>query len=197
MCGQQDGQSTVEEEKELKIGYFDIETTAIPWTGIKDVNTIFAIGVKINDEPTKKFSKYYLSNSDGNLQAAVKLLNSCDLIVSFNGIAFDIPVIERVLNCKLTPPHLDLIIVAKLMYSKDALYDIDYKILRDEPNLIGSFSLKAFGRRIGGRQKIEFEDWSKLSSEMLDYMVGDVELTKDLHEYFSEKDTFLLTILYS
>ena len=167
----------------MKIGFFDIETPRIPDTGAKDLTQIYSIGVRINNEPTLKFSKYYLSNSDGNLQAAIALLNSCDLIVSFNGISFDKPVIERILKCKLTAPHIDLIIDSKLMYTKDELYSVDCKIMGEEKELIGSFSLKAFGRRLGGSQKIEFEDWSKLSAEMLDYMVGDVDLTAELYEF--------------
>lgn len=167
----------------MKIGFFDIETPKIPATGAKDLDNIYAIGVKINDGPTLKFSRYYLEVSDGSLQAAVALLNSCDLIVSFNGISFDIPVIERVMKTKLTAPHLDLIIVSKLLFTKDELTSADYKIMGEDTNLIGSFSLKAFGRRMGGAQKIEFEDWSKLSTEMLVYMEGDVELTAEYY-YF-------------
>ena len=167
----------------MRIGYFDIETPLIPSTGAKDLNDIYSIGVKVNDEKTLNFSKYYMSNSDGNLQAAVRLLNECDLIVSFNGISFDIPVIERVLSAKLTANHLDLIIVCKLMFTKDELFSADYKLLADDKALMGSFSLKAFGRRMGGAQKIDFTDFSKLSEEMLTYMEGDIELTKELHEF--------------
>lgn len=174
----------------MKIGFFDIETPYIPATGAKDLTNIFCIGIRINDEPVKRFSQYFMSNTDGNLQAAVKLLNSCDLIVSFNGINFDVPVIERVLNCKLTAKHLDLIIVSKLIFTKDELFSVDYKLMQDDRDLMGSFSLKAFGRRMGGAQKLEFHDFSKLSSEMLTYMDGDIDLTAELYYFLKELPSY-------
>ena len=165
------------------IVFMDIETPYIPPTGAKDLTKIFCIGLKVNDGPIKRYSQYYMSGTDGNLQEAVRIMNTATLLVTFNGIGFDVPVIEQVLNCKLTAPHLDLIIVAKLMFTADELYSIDYPIMQEEKALMGSFSLKAFGRRMGGSQKIDFSDFSKLSTEMLAYLDGDIELTAEFYHF--------------
>lgn len=178
------------QRKYLKIGYFDIETPRIPETGAKDLTEIYSIGVRINDGEVKNYSKYYMANSVGNLQQAVRELNKCDLIVSFNGIAFDIPVIEQVLKMKVTTKHLDLLIVCKLMFTQDELMSIDVSTIKDEKNLWGKFSLKAFGRRLGKTQKIEFEDFTKLSTDMLIYMEGDINVTAELYEFLINEDNY-------
>ncbi len=174
----------------MTIMCFDIETTAIPPEGSSYIDTIHAIGIKVNNNQVLKFTKYYLEGSDGSLQMAVKLLNTADLIVSFNGQNFDIPIIERLLKTKLTAKHLDLLLVAKLLFSVDNLFAADPKLMPNNTELWGKFSLKAFGRRINKSQKTEFEDWSRLSSEMLDYMVADVEVTKDIYDFFIAIDTY-------
>lgn len=168
----------------MKVMYFDIETTAIPPEGSQGIKAIHAIGIKVNDEPVLKFTRYYLGDSDGSLQKAVRLLNTADLIVSFNGINFDIPVIERILNVKLTAKHLDLIIIGKLLFTKDNLMTVDPKLMPDEKGLWGRFSLRAFGRRVGKAQKEEYSDWSRLTTNMINYMVADVEVTADIHKFF-------------
>lgn len=174
------------------IAYFDIETEAIPSTGSKDIRIIHAIGVRLNDGPVMKYTRYYIGGSDGSLREAVRILNEADLIVSFNGIAFDVPVIEKVLNCKLTAPHLDLILVAKLMFTKDELLAIDPKLIEDK-GLWGKFSLKAFGIRMGGKNvKLEYEDWSRLTAEMLTYMEADVDVTADIYHHLVVLPTFPL-----
>ena len=173
----------------MNVAFWDIETEAIPVTGTSDIKIVYAIGVKVNDGPVKKFTKYYLDCSDGPLQKGIELINNADVNVTFNGINFDIPVVERVLNTKITSKSLDLMLMSKVMFTKDNLYAVDPKLMPEEPYLWGSFSLKAFGKRIGKSQKDEFEDWSKLSSAMVNYMVSDVNVTKDIYDFFVGMDS--------
>lgn len=173
-----------------KVATFDIESEPIPKIGILGIKKIFCINIKINDQPVQRFTHLYHPTASGNLQAAVKLLNSCDYIVGHNILGFDIPVIENNLG-KLTATPIDTILVSKLMFSKDTLVSIDYGIPEMPPKLYGSFGLKAFGIRFGD-YKIQFEDFTKLTTEMLDYCDQDVELTYRLFMYLLEQPFFPL-----
>jgi hypothetical protein len=161
---------------------FDIESERISLVGgILAISKIFCINIKINDQPVQRFTHLYHPTSSGNLKAAVALLNSCDYIIGHNILGFDIPVIENCIG-KLTATPIDTLLISKEMFAKDTLKAIDYGIPEMPPKLYGSFSLKAFGIRFGD-YKIQFEDFTKLTTEMLDYCDQDVELTYRLFEY--------------
>ena len=174
------------------LGFFDIESNLIPPTGSKDIRKIHCIGI-MNEEPgINNYTSHYMDKSDGSLQLSVKHLNECNLIVSFNGIGFDGPVIERVLNTSLTSKHLDLFLIAKVMFTSDALFSIDRQVSPDDTSTWGHFSLKAFAKRMGGNSqaKIEFHDFSHLTSDMITYMEGDVQITKDLYYTLLKADNY-------
>ena len=168
---------------------FDIETEHIPDIGgILSIRKIFCINIKINDQPVQRFTHLYHPTSSGNLKAAIKLLNSCDYIVGHNILGFDIPVIENNLS-KLTATPIDTLIISKLMYSKDTLMSIDYGIPEMPKKILGSFSLKAFGIRFGN-YKIQFDEFDKLSTEMLDYCDQDISVTYQLFQYLINEPHF-------
>lgn len=168
---------------------FDIESERIPTIGgILAIRKIFCINIKINDQPVQRFTHLYHPTSSGNLRAAVTLLNSCDYIIGHNILGFDIPVIENCIG-KLTATPIDTLIIAQLMYSKDTLIAIDYGIPEMPKPNFGSFSLKAFGIRFGN-YKIQFEDFSRLTTEMLEYCDQDVELTYQLLQYLLGESFF-------
>lgn len=81
--------------------------------------------------------------------------------VGHNAISFDIPVLNRLLgvNIALT----DVVDTLTLSY----LY---------HPHMPRGHSLKAWGQRFND-EKIEFNDFSRFTQEMLDYCIQDVELT--------------------
>lgn len=158
-----------------RIATFDIETELIPEIGLKGIKKIYCINVKINDEPVKRFTYLYHPTSSGNLQSAVNLINSCDFCVGHNILGFDIPVIENLVG-EITAYPLDTLLIAKLMFSKDRMLSIDYGIKDFPKALIGSFSLKAFGYRLGD-YKIQFEEFDKMTDSMLEYCDQDVNLT--------------------
>ena len=173
-----------------EVAVYDIETTAIPANGIDYVSTIWAIGVKIGNNTTKKYTKYYVEGSDGTLQQALALINSLPYRSGHNILGFDDYLITKFIG-PLTNTPLDTLILSKIIFSKDQLVAIDIALGEDYPKaLIGSYSLKAFGLRMGGdEQKIEFEDWSKLSTDMIEYMTGDVEVSfKLIHFLLSHKN---------
>lgn len=162
------------------IAFFDIETSPIPEL-VKDVETIFCICVKVDNNSTLAFTNTKESYSDGTLKEAYQLLLQADLLVGHNICKFDIPIIEKFLG-KLNVSIVDTLIDAKLCYSKDNLTDIDTSFNLVPKELIGSFSLKAFGYRLNDN-KLDYTDFTHLCEDMVVYCKQDVELTKTLYEH--------------
>lgn len=167
----------------------DIESTKFKNT-LNEIDKIFCIGVKIDDQPTKIFTNVYIKGSDGNLNQALNLINQCNYVIGHNIIKFDIPVIERLIG-RVYPKRVDTLIDAKLMYSTEVLSSIDKLISNIPPNLIGSFSLKAFGYRLG-LDKLEYDDFTKLCPQMLEYCKRDVDLTYKLYKRLISKEEYPL-----
>lgn len=83
-----------------------------------------------------------------------------------NILGFDGPVLNRLLTLSVTLDAsncLDTLVMSNLY----------------RPSLSGGHSLDAWGERLGN-QKIEFNDWSRLSQEMVDYCHQDVSITTTL-----------------
>ena len=178
----------------MTIAYYDLESEAIDnLEGQRAIKTIHAIGVAVDDGPVQVFTSMPTSYSDGSIQDGVHLLNTCDINLGHNSIGFDLPVLEQVYDIPLTATQLDTMILAKLTYTKDALYSIDYSLdWQSNPTLkklMGSYSLGAFGVRLGN-EKIDFDDWSQLTEKMCTYMQQDVIVTRDLYKVLIAQDTY-------
>ena len=107
----------------LKVVAMDIETDAL------DASRIWVIcGQDVNTGETYEFH-----NPDKIIEEGIDFANFCDtvdLFVFHNGIAFDVPVINRLLGKRIDPSKvLDTLVVSRF---------IDY-------NLQGGHSLKAWG----------------------------------------------------
>ena len=171
-----------------KIATWDIETELIPEEGILALKKIYCINVKVNDEPVKRFTRLYHPTASGNLKGALKLINSCDYNVGHNILGFDIPVIENLVG-EVTSYPLDTLIISKLMFSKDNLLSMDKGIDGMPPSEYGNFSLKAFGHRFGD-YKIQFDQFNKLTDDMLKYCDQDVNLTYRLFSFLKSRPNF-------
>jgi hypothetical protein len=167
-----------DEIKQPKICFVDIETPLIPPEGLAWIPKIFCIGVKSGDEPVKKYTYLWHELSAGSLLGALKEINRHDYAVFHNGIGFDVPVINRLLG-KVTAKIVDTLLLAKMIWTKDQLFDIDNTIEDMPGNIKGGYSLKAFGYRFGDN-KIEYEQFERLTTEMIIYMEQDVNLTAKL-----------------
>jgi len=171
------------------IAFADIETTQIPADGdIFKIDTIHCIGVKSGDSPTLMYTSRFLplDNYGGTLRNALDIINSHDYVV-FHNFTFDVPVIEHLLG-PITAKVLDTMLIAKLIYTQDELieHDISEGL---PPALYGSFSLDAFGRRMG-EYKGSHSDWSKLTTAMCQYCTQDVEVTYHLFQTLLESPRF-------
>ena len=177
-----------------RIAILDIETDRIPTTLIH----MIGVGIlSIDDngtfsyEPSKAFTRIYTPYSHGSLLESIALVQTCDYWCGHNLQAFDEREIRRHLSVDITIPALDTLIISKIMLSKDELYAIDAQ-LKLPTDIWGSYSLKAFGMRLGGAGKIEFEDFDNMSEDMAIYMNQDVDLTARLLKHLMTQENFPL-----
>jgi DNA polymerase I-like protein with 3'-5' exonuclease and polymerase domains len=92
-------------------------------------------------------------------------------LVFHNGIAFDIPVLARLWGTDFGNTTIeDTLILSQL----------------DSPRREGGHSLANWGEYLG-YPKGDHEDWSKLSDEMVEYCLRDVEITTKVYKLMKQK----------
>ena len=131
----------------------DIETDSL------DAKEIFCVVAKdLDDDRTYTFTQK-------NMQHCKPLLEQSDILVMHNGVSFDAPVLKRLLGINIPLSKIrDTLLLSQLA----------------DPMREGGHSLASWGERLGFA-KIEFEDFSRYSDEMLKYCIRDVELTAKVY----------------
>ena len=95
-----------------------------------------------------------------------KALDGSVSVCGHNLIGYDLPVLERLWGISVAPER----IVDTLVLSR--LYD---------PSRQGGHSLRSWGESLGF-PKGDHSDWSRLSQEMIEYCIRDVEVTEAVHK---------------
>ena len=98
-------------------------------------------------------------------------LSSYEEIIGHNIIDFDKPVLERLMGLTFTGIKITDTLILSRLYN---------------PQLEGGHSLKAWGERLGF-PKGEHDDWTRLSTEMVDYCVQDLQVTHRVYETLMHK----------
>ena len=111
---------------------------------------------------------------------AIAHLDSADVLIGHNILFYDIPVLKKLHGTNFKARVIDTLICTRLIWPKETLYDLDDEQYQEvPPKLKGSASLKAWGYRLADH-KIEFQDFTEYSQEMLDYCIQDVRVTEKL-----------------
>ena len=100
----------------------------------------------------------------------VQLTNGCTF-VGHNLISFDVPVLNRLLGTRIAVTRVVDTFILSMLYS---------------PGLAGGHSLEAWGKRLG-LPKTEFNDWSKLSDDMVRYCLNDCRVNVRLFVRLSDR----------
>jgi len=112
------------------------------------------------------------------IDAALDHLDSASVLIGHNILFYDIPVLEKLYSIKFKAKVLDTLVCSRLIWPKEIRYSKDEEFYSELPqNLKGSHSLKSWGYRLSD-QKIEFNDFSEYSQEMLEYCIQDVRVTE-------------------
>nr|DAT37725.1 MAG TPA: DNA POLYMERASE [Caudoviricetes sp.] len=168
---------------------FDIETSPLVDL-VKNIEHIWCIALKIDNNLTKIYTCEKVDNSDGLLSEAKAILDSADVIIGHNICKFDIPIIERLLGKIKAKNLIDTLIDAKLTIPKDVLAEFDKSRGVIPASLYGSYSLKSFGFRLG-LVKLDYDDFANgLNQEMMTYCKRDVDVTYKLYNELSKKERY-------
>ena len=136
---------------------FDVETDGLAG------NTIHCIVTKVIGGETQLFPP-------DNLQAAIDILTSADVLIGHNIIGFDIPVIKKHFDVTLTNHIEDTLVVSRLV----------------NPVLTGGHSLDNWGYLLypndaEKRKAKQPDSWDEYTEEMGKYCIQDVELNADIY----------------
>ena len=145
----------------------DIETDGI------NATKVWCIAVHNHyDEKTKVWypEQGWDINENGSFNDWVQS-EEVDTIVFHNGIAFDVPVLEGLCGTDFSNVRVeDTLILSQL----------------DNPRREGGHSLSNWGEYLGF-SKGDHSDWSKLSTEMVDYCIRDTEITTKVYKIMMQK----------
>ena len=86
-------------------------------------------------------------------------------IIMHNGVAFDAPILNRLAGTNIKLPQIEDTLIMSQLFN---------------PERINGHSLDSWGKRFG-LPKLEFNDFSKFTNEMLTYCRRDVELTHKVY----------------
>jgi len=120
-------------------------------------------------------------------ESIIKMLDKCTYIIMHNGIGYDLPLIKKLWGYEFKGKVLDTVLMSRELFKNIPIPESmkeDYK--EHNKKLDGPHSLAAWGYRLG-RGKVEHEDWSVFSAEMMHRCVEDVEITHLLYKYILEK----------
>jgi len=95
------------------------------------------------------------------------LESEADCLIFHNGISFDVPVLEKLLDVDFSGVQIEDTLVMSQLY---------------KPRLDGGHSLSAWGDRLGFA-KGDYDDWSKFTDEMLEYCIRDTKVTTKVYKY--------------
>ena len=142
----------------MRIAVVDIETDPIPST------TIWCIVAR------EVGSDKHLVWDASNFDDFIKYSKTVDLWVAHNGIAFDIPVINRILGANLD--------VSKVVDTFIVSRTVNYSTYQ-------THSLDELGASVGTK-KLHFDDFSAYTPEMLTYCKRDVDVTLKVYKRYEK-----------
>jgi DNA polymerase I-like protein with 3'-5' exonuclease and polymerase domains len=102
-------------------------------------------------------------------------------ICGHNVIGYDLPVIQKIYGMIPIGIVRDTLVLSRLAYPE--IKELDFALLKQGKfpgNLIGRYSLEAWGHRLGEYKGIKMTDFSEWTQEMSDYCAQDVKVTATL-----------------
>ena len=105
------------------------------------------------------------------IQEMLEFMDTCDVMIMHNGIAYDWPLLEKLHNYKYKGTKVDTLIMSRLQSPNRKLpFNMPKGIGK-----VGAHSVQAWGYRVG-RGKVEHEDWHEFSEDMMHRCEEDVEI---------------------
>ncbi len=123
-----------------------------------------------------------------DIDTCLKKIKDAKLLIGHNLIAFDIPVLKKILNVDINCEVYDTLVACRLIYAH--IREVDFKMMHSgfPKNLISSQSLKAWGYRLKMHKGEKPVDWAVYTPEMLKYCEQDVHVTHTLYNKLMTKE---------
>lgn len=127
------------------------------------------------------------------IEQGLELLSQAEVLIAHNGIQFDIPALQKVYpNWTYKAQVKDTLVISRLIWSdlknRDETVIAKGRLRMDDPKLIGSHSLAAWGMRLK-EHKGDYEGgWDEWNEEMHLYAIQDVEVTDRLWKLIEKKE---------
>jgi DNA polymerase I-like protein with 3'-5' exonuclease and polymerase domains len=148
---------------------FDVETDAL---NPREVTTIHCCAIHSKTQ----------TQLHRNPKEWLEILENAEVLVGHNIIQYDIPAIQQVYpSFKPKGKVIDTLILCRMLYPN--ILDLDFEKKRpDMPiQMYGRHSLEAYGYRLGySKQHTDLTDFSKLTPELAERCISDVELNVKL-----------------
>lgn len=130
---------------------------------LQECSRIWCIACKDIDDD---FHEVYTPHTLHSITDHTSILDRADTLIGHNIIGYDLPILKRILGWepKKGVQIVDTLIISRLL----------------NPDRTGGHSLEAWGYKLG-RHKVEHEDWTQYSGEMLHRCVEDVEITHKVY----------------
>ena len=164
------------------------ETTLVHSLCIKDADTGFRWSC--TDHPYQSPNG---ADTSLTVKQGVELLMEADLIIGHNIIKFDLPALKKVFPW-FDIDHdkvFDTVTISRLIWPKDDLRERDFRLWNKGKlpgNLIGRYSLEAWGYRLAEYKGDYKGPWDRWSPEMQEYCEQDVEVTHELFKRIEAKE---------
>jgi len=152
----------------MRIAYCDIETNAI-----EHPDKCWIVGGKMADTG-EVFTFLNIHEDPVARKAATEWHLSLDKMVFHNGVCYDLPLLNKWLDEPLDPRK----VIDTLIVSRTVDYDIETPLGGKGPH-----SLKSWGLRLGVH-KGDYNNFSELTDEMIEYWEGDLDTTEALFNHF-------------
>lgn len=159
---------------------FDIETDSI-----EAPTKLWSVVVRGADTGAVLHSTHSESGSPRDHEASLHTLMVADRIVGHNVIGYDLPVLRDLAGLRVPEDRVeDTLVLTRVLWPD--LRNSDYRIDGFPKDLVGSHSLKAWGRRIGvlkGDFNHDETDWSAWTPEMQSYCEQDTLVNLELYRH--------------
>lgn len=167
---------------------FDVETDGL-LENVSKVHCIVAADLDTNQE--------YVYGP-GEVAQGIELLQSASLLAGHNIASYDFPALAK-LRLMQRPKFLGFIdTIAWSRASHPTLKDEDFVRCSRDPRfpkqMIGRHSIEAWAWRLGEERKVQHEDWTQFSNEMLERCRSDVRLNVRLFRHLEKLGALSLEV---
>lgn len=159
----------------------DIETNGL-YESVTKVHCIV-----LYDIDNHKLYRYIDNRAKKRRQPCLDMIRNADLLIMHNGIAFDMPVLNKMFGVKLNKNVYDTFIVSQLLFPEPYLHfeKEEYKL---PTNIRGGHSLAAWGYRLNCYKGDYTGPWDFWNESMQAYCEQDVKVTYELYKFLEKQN---------